>query len=118
MLLPPPLHINQQMSSSRHPLLSACFIKLVVVSSLLQLLLPTTINAQETTTTTATITSFDCIDPNNREVTHQVRRGDITTVCVYVGPDGDWNDNISYKRFSVNLIADEFSNYEIPGCKL
>lgn len=105
------------MSSSRHPLLSACFIKLVVVSSLLQLL-TTTINAQETTTTTATITSFDCIDPNNREVTHQVRRGDITTVCVYVGPDGDWNDNISYKRFSVNLIADEFSNYEIPGCKL
>ena len=102
----------------RHPLLSACFIKLVVVSSLLQLLLPTTINAQETTTTTATITSFDCIDPNNREVTHQVRRGDITTVCVYVGPDGNWNDNVNYKRFSVNLIADEFSNYEIPGCKL
>ena len=105
------------MSASRHPLLSACFIKLVVVSSLLQLLTTTTINAQETTTTN-TITSYDCIDPNNREVTHQVRRGDITTVCVYVGPDGDWNNNISYKRFSVNLIADEFSSYEIPGCKL
>ena len=65
----------------------------------------------------STITSYDCVDPNNREVTHQVRKGDITTVCLYVGPNGDWNNNIDYKRFSVNLIADEFSSYEVPGCK-
>jgi len=66
----------------------------------------------------STITSYDCVDPNNREVTHQVRKGDITTVCLYVGPNGDWNNNIDYKRFSVNLIADEFSSYDVPGCKL
>ena len=65
----------------------------------------------------STITSYDCVDPNNREVTHQVRKGDITTVCLYVGPNGDWNNNIDYKRFSVNLIADEFSSYDVPGCK-
>ena len=65
----------------------------------------------------STITSYDCVDPNNRELTHQVRKGDITTVCLYVGPNGDWNNNIDYKRFSVNLIADEFSSYEVPGCK-
>lgn len=61
--------------------------------------------------------SYDCYDPNNREDTHQVRRGEIMTVCLYVGPGGDWNSDISYKRFSVNLIADEFSSYDIPGCK-
>ena len=65
----------------------------------------------------STITSYDCVDPNNREVTHQLRKGDITTVCLYVGPNGDWNNNIDYKRFSVNLIADEFSSYDVPGCK-
>ena len=70
-----------------------------------------------TTTTTTTIAAYACVDPNNRQTTHQVRRGEITTVCLYVGPSGSWNSNIDYKRFSVNLIADEFSSYSIPGCK-
>jgi hypothetical protein len=69
------------------------------------------------TTTTTTIAAYACVDPNNRQTTHQVRRGEITTVCLYVGPSGSWNSNIDYKRFSVNLIADEFSSYSIPGCK-
>jgi hypothetical protein len=49
--------------------------------------------------------------------TYTVRRGETTTVCLYVGPAGNWNNNVSYKRFSVNLVADEFSSYQIPGCK-
>ena len=61
------------------------------------------------------IASYDCVDPNNRESTYRVRRGELTTVCLYIGPGGDWNSNIEYKRFSVNLIADEFSSYEVPG---
>lgn len=71
----------------------------------------------DTATTTTTIAAYDCVDPNNRQTTAQVRRGEITTVCLYVGPSGSWNSNINYKRFSVNLIADEFANYAIPGCK-
>jgi len=66
-------------------------------------------------TTPATTNSYDCIDPNNRERTVALRRGDITTICLYVGPDGNWNDDVKYKRFSVNLIADEFSSYRVPG---
>eukprot|EP00571_Detonula_confervacea_P012126 CAMPEP_0172313488 /NCGR_PEP_ID=MMETSP1058-20130122/20296_1 /TAXON_ID=83371 /ORGANISM="Detonula confervacea, Strain CCMP 353" /LENGTH=272 /DNA_ID=CAMNT_0013027145 /DNA_START=53 /DNA_END=871 /DNA_ORIENTATION=- len=62
-----------------------------------------------------TIAKYDCVDPSNREIAHVVRRGEITTICLYVGPDGDWNSNIDYKRFSVNLISDEFSSYEVPG---
>lgn len=68
--------------------------------------------------TTGSIAANDCVDPNNRQATYRVRRGDITTVCLYVGPSGSWNSNIDYKRFSVNLISDEFSSYEIPGCKM
>ena len=63
------------------------------------------------------ISSYDCVDPNNRGGTHVVRRGELTTVCVYVGPAGNWNSNVNYKRFAVNLKADEFSSYHIPGCE-
>jgi hypothetical protein len=63
------------------------------------------------------ISSYDCVDPSNRGGTHVVRRGEPTTVCLYVGPAGNWNSNINYKRFAVNLKADEFSSYRIPGCE-
>ena len=57
---------------------------------------------------------YDCFDPTAPSL---VRRGQSTTVCLYVGPGGDWNDATNYKRFSVNLVADEFSSYNVPGCK-
>lgn len=60
--------------------------------------------------------SFECYDPNN-PATRYVVRGEITTVCLFIGPGGDWNNNIQYKRFGVNLEADEFSEYEVPGCE-
>jgi len=101
-------------------LLSAC---LLLHSSLL---LPAVVLSQETNDVDSqqqqqdeqqrSIATYDCVDPNNREIASVVRRGAITTVCLYVGPDGDWNDEgVIYKRFSVNLKADEFSTYEIPG---
>lgn len=64
-----------------------------------------------------TLQPYDCIDPQNPGLTSRVEIGQNTTVCLYTGPDGDWNSNIQYKRFSVNLVADEFSNYKVPGCE-
>lgn len=101
-------------------LLSAC---LLLYSSLLP---PVVVLSQETNDEGSqqqqqdepqrSIATYDCVDPNNREIAHVVRRGEITTVCLYVGPDGDWNsDGVLYKRFSVNLKADEFSSYDVPG---
>mmetsp|Transcript_34590 Transcript_34590/g.63857 ORF Transcript_34590/g.63857 Transcript_34590/m.63857 type:complete len:421 (-) Transcript_34590:283-1545(-) len=75
--------------------------------------IPESTTPESTTTTTKTL--YDCIDPANPEITSTLRRGDLATLCLYVGPDGDWNNNIEYKRFSVNLKADEFSSYHIPG---
>lgn len=60
---------------------------------------------------------YDCIDPQNPGLTSRVEIGQNTTVCLYAGPDGNWNSNIQYKRFSINLVADEFSNYKVPGCE-
>ena len=94
-------------SSLRLPILRC------LVSSICLLLLTTLPVSQSQ----STITSYDCVDPNDRERTHQVRRGDLTTICLYVGPDGDWNSDINYKRFSVNLVADEFSSYDVPECE-
>lgn len=73
------------------------------------------VSAQQSSTDVQTVKAYDCFDPNNREKTGWITRGDITTICLYVGPGGDWNENINYKRFSANLIADEFSSYDIPG---
>lgn len=85
------------------------------LSSLTKLILLCLVAAHPALSQNRTISSYDCVDPTNREIAHVVRRGEITTVCLYVGPDGDWNSNINYKRFSVNLISDEFSSYEVPG---
>lgn len=85
---------------------------LLTIATLLLNLTPTT-HAQSTTTSN---NPYSCIDPLNLYTT-EVRKGENTTVCLYVGPDGDWNSDISYKRFSVNLVADEFSSYRIPGCE-
>ena len=60
--------------------------------------------------------SYSCIDPNLPY--SEVYRGQNTTICLYAGPSGNWNSDISYKRFAVNLVADEFSSYTIPGCEL
>ena len=96
------------MSSLRLPALTR-----LLLSSICLILL----TSLPVTLSQSTITSYDCVDPNDRERTHQVRRGDLTTICLYVGPDGDWNSDINYKRFSVNLVADEFSSYDVPECE-
>jgi hypothetical protein len=63
--------------------------------------------------------SFHCVDPrssNNINRTHLVRRGEETTICLFIGPAGNWNSNdVTYTRFTFNLKADEFSSYQIPN---
>ena len=99
---------HRRISSLRLPALTR-----LLLSSICLILL----TSLPVTLSQSTITSYDCVDPNDRERTHQVRRGDLTTICLYVGPDGDWNSDINYKRFSVNLVADEFSSYDVPECE-
>ncbi|KAL7489282.1 hypothetical protein ACHAW6_014867 [Cyclotella cf. meneghiniana] len=74
--------------------------------------------AQSTSNSTSggstTTSSYSCVDPR-QPYAAQVNRGQNTTVCLYVGPSGSWNADITYKRFSVNVVADEFSSYRIPG---
>ena len=67
--------------------------------------------------TSQALRPYDCIDPQNPSLSSRVEIGKNTTVCLYAGPSGDWNSNIQYKRFSVNLIGDQFSNYHVPGCE-
>jgi len=69
-------------------------------------------------TISSSSSSFHCVDPrsSNRKRTHLVRRGEETTMCLFIGPSGNWNsDDVTYKRFAFNLKADEFSSYQIPN---
>jgi hypothetical protein len=88
---------------------------LPLLSILTPLLAQSTSNSSSSGSTTTS--SYSCVDPR-QPYAAQVNRGQNTTVCLYVGPSGSWNADITYKRFSVNLVADEFSSYRIPGCEL
>lgn len=54
-----------------------------------------------------------CVDPENP--TKKVRRGQRTTVCLGVGPDGDYAGAATYQRYSFKPITDEFSRFTIPN---
>lgn len=73
-------------------------------------------SSSSASSSSSTTSTYSCIDPS-LPYASQVHRGQNTTICLYVGPSGNWNADITYKRFSVNMVADEFSSYRIPGCE-
>jgi len=54
-----------------------------------------------------------CVDPNFP--TKKVRRGQLTTVCMGVGSDGDYSNSTGYGRYSFKPVADDFSRFTIPN---
>jgi hypothetical protein len=51
---------------------------------------------------------------------NKVKSGEVSTVCLTVGPSTDWganNTDIDYNRFTFQPKADEFSHMHIDGCK-
>lgn len=97
----------------RHTRASSCSTMWSIFFVLLSLSLPYAASQE----TSQALRPYDCIDPQNPSLTSRVEIGKNTTVCLYAGPSGDWNSNMQYKRFSVNLIGDQFSNYHVPGCE-
>lgn len=58
---------------------------------------------------------FMCVNPNDSSDTGVVSRLGRTTVCLTVGPGGNWNSNINYLRYTFRPKADEYSTYHIPN---
>eukprot|EP00978_Attheya_sp_CCMP212_P015281 scaffold39385_cov46-Attheya_sp.AAC.3 len=59
-----------------------------------------------------------CNDPNFPGGPHVVKRGDPTTVCLTLGPNGDWGREtplVKYFRLNFQPEADEYSRYQIPN---
>lgn len=54
-----------------------------------------------------------CVDPANPG--KLVRRDSATTVCLTLGPDGNWADGVEYVRFSFKPEADKYSRFTIPN---
>jgi hypothetical protein len=49
-----------------------------------------------------------------------VKSGEVSTVCLTVGPSTDWganNTDFDYNRFTFQPKADEFSHMHIDGCE-
>mmetsp|Transcript_21000 Transcript_21000/g.37925 ORF Transcript_21000/g.37925 Transcript_21000/m.37925 type:complete len:366 (-) Transcript_21000:318-1415(-) len=59
-----------------------------------------------------------CNDPNTPGAPHVVKRGDPTTVCLTLGPNGNWGREtplIKYFRLNFQPEADEYSRFQIPN---
>jgi len=55
-----------------------------------------------------------CIDPANPK--KLVHRGQHTTICLTVGPSGNWTmGNFDTLRYSFKPIADEYSRFSVPS---
>lgn len=54
------------------------------------------------------------------EENYAVSSGDISAVCLTVGPGTDWGadgETIAYQRYTFQPKADEFSHMHVVGCK-
>lgn len=55
-----------------------------------------------------------CVDPNNPDVPEQVKVGSRHTICLTIGPGGNWAAGVSYIRYTFQPKGDEYSRFHIP----
>jgi hypothetical protein len=59
-----------------------------------------------------------CNDPNSPDAPHMVKRGEATTVCLTIGPNGNWGREtplVKYFRLNFQPQADEYSRFHLPN---
>mmetsp|Transcript_3264 Transcript_3264/g.4951 ORF Transcript_3264/g.4951 Transcript_3264/m.4951 type:complete len:250 (-) Transcript_3264:202-951(-) len=56
-----------------------------------------------------------CVNPNDPEDIGLVQIGRETTICLTVGPGGNWGEGVNYLRFNFRPEADEYSTFHIPN---
>ena len=59
-----------------------------------------------------------CVDPNNPNKPEIIQIGNPTTICLTLGPGGNWAAGVRYGRYTWRPIADQYSKFHIPKCKL
>ena len=58
-----------------------------------------------------------CVDPNNPNNPDIIQIGKPTTICLTLGPGGNWAAGVRYGRYTWRPIADQYSKFHIPKCK-
>lgn len=67
-----------------------------------------------------------CINPGDLESEDLVKIGDKHSICLTIGPGGDWAGipdgtgnykGITYLRYTWRVTADQYSRFHIPNCK-
>jgi hypothetical protein len=59
-----------------------------------------------------------CVDPENPDAADIVKIGDRHTICLTLGPGGNWAAGVKYGRYTWRPVADQYSRFHIPDCKL
>jgi hypothetical protein len=59
-----------------------------------------------------------CVDPDPEKRGALVTIGQKTTVCLVIADGVDWQKQRTYMRLHFQPIADSYSRYQVPSCKL
>jgi len=55
-----------------------------------------------------------CVDPANPDAVENIKIGDPHTICLTLGPGGNWAAGVEYGRYTWRPKADEYSRFYIP----
>ena len=58
-----------------------------------------------------------CVDPNNPDKPEIIKIGSPHTICLTLGPGGNWAAGVKYGRYTFRPKADQYSRFHIPKCK-
>lgn len=58
-----------------------------------------------------------CRDPNNPDIQDVIEIGKPMTICVTLGPGGNWAAGVRYLRYTFRPDVDEYSRFHIINCE-
>lgn len=58
-----------------------------------------------------------CYDVAKSNPDAKLKKDKSTQVCFATGPGGDWGTGVPYRRYSFQPVADQYSQFTVPGCE-
>jgi hypothetical protein len=58
-----------------------------------------------------------CYDVAKSNSDAKLKKNKSTQVCFATGPGGDWGTGLPYRRYSFQPVADQYSQFTVPGCE-
>lgn len=93
------------------------FLSIVNLASLFVLTLSQTQKSPSPTSGPTVAPWSGCVNPNNPNQPEIIKIGSPHTICLTLGPGGNWAAGVEYGRYTWRPNADEYSRFHIPQCE-